>query len=83
VKRVTFLLTDTTPVKGPYTLARLRELWDAGDICADSKLFLTERNEETNGVKCFAIRAADVKENLESGKEIDVDDLIARVTKSE
>jgi hypothetical protein len=44
---------------------------------------LTERNEETNGVKCFAIRAADVKENLESGKEIDVDDLIARVTKSE
>jgi hypothetical protein len=79
VKRVTFLLTDTTPVKGPYTLARLRELWDARDICADSKLFLTERDEETNGVKCFALRAADIKENLETGNEIDVDGLIARV----
>jgi hypothetical protein len=80
VKRVTFLLTDTTTVKGPYTFARLRELWDAGDISADSKLFLTERDEETNRVKCFNLRAADVKENLESGVEIDVEGLCARVT---
>jgi hypothetical protein len=79
VKRVTFLLTDTTPVKGPYTFARLRELWEASDICAESKLFLTERDEETNGVKCFGLRAADIKENLQTGNEIDVDSLIARV----
>jgi hypothetical protein len=79
VKRVTFLLTDVTPVKGPYTLARLRELWDARDISAESKLFLTERDEETNGVKCFGLRAADIKDSLESGKEVDVDGLIARV----
>jgi hypothetical protein len=79
VKRVTFLLTDTTPVKGPYSLARLRELWDAGDLCADSKLFLTERDEETNGVKCFALRAADIKGNLETGNDIDVDELITRI----
>jgi hypothetical protein len=83
VKRVTFLLTDASPVKGPYTVVRLRELWDAGDICADSKLFLTERDEETNGVKCFGLRAADIKGNLETGNEIDVDDLLGRVTKSD
>jgi hypothetical protein len=80
VKRETFLLTDTTPVKGPCTFARLRELWDAGDISADSKLFLTERDDETNGVKCFALRAEDIKENLESGNEIDMDGLRVRVT---
>jgi hypothetical protein len=79
MKRLTFLLTDTTPVKGPYTLARLRELWNARDICADSKLFLTERDEETNGVKCFGLRVADIKENLETGNEIDVDSLSGRV----
>jgi len=83
VKRVTFFLTDTTPVKGPYTFARLRELWHAGEVNADAKLFLTERDEETNQVKCFGLRAADIKENLESGEEIDVDDLIAWVTKSD
>src|SRR5690349_18369664 len=83
MKRVTFLLTDTTPVKGPYTLARLRELFAARDICADSKLFLTERDEETNRVKCFGLRAADIKENLENGEEIDVDRLLGRVTESD
>jgi hypothetical protein len=36
------------------------------EIVADSKLFLTERNDETNSVKCFNLRAADVKENLEA-----------------
>jgi hypothetical protein len=40
---------------------------------------MTERDEKTNGVKCFALRAADIKENLETGNEVDVDDLIARV----
>jgi hypothetical protein len=55
-------------------------LWDARDICADSKLFLTERDEETNKVKCFNLQAADIKENLESGEEIDVEGLCARVT---
>jgi hypothetical protein len=82
VKRVTFLLTDTTPVKGPYTLARLRELWSAGTISSDTKLFLTQR-DEVDRVKCFGLRAADIKENLETGKEIDVDSLVALVTKSE
>jgi hypothetical protein len=77
---LTFLVTDTPQVKGPYTLARLRELWNAREIVADSKLFLTERNDETNRVKCFNLRAADIKENLESGEEIDVGGLCARVT---
>ena len=71
------------PVKEPYTFARLRELWDAGDFCADSKLFLTERDEETNGVKCFNLCGADIMENPESGKEIDVERLCARVTAEE
>jgi hypothetical protein len=79
VKRVTFLLTDATPVKGPYTLARLRELWNAGEICGDSKLFLTERDEETNKVKCFGLRAADIKDTLESERGVDVDSLRVRV----
>ena len=61
-------------------MARLRELWNAREIVTDSKLFLTERDEETNGVKCFNLRAADIKESLESGKEIDVEGLCARVT---
>jgi hypothetical protein len=77
---LTFLVTDTPQVKGPYTLARLRELWNAREIVADSKLFLTERNDETNKVKCFNLQAADIKENLESGDEIDVELLCARVT---
>jgi len=76
---LTFLVTDTPQVKGPYTLARLRELSSAGEINADSKLFLTER-DEADKVKCFNLRAADIKENLESGDEIDVDSLRARVT---
>ena len=50
------------------------------DISADSKLFLTERNDQTNRVKCFNLRAAAIRENLESGKEIDVEGLCARVT---
>jgi hypothetical protein len=61
-------------------MARLRELWNAREIVADSKLFLTERNDETNRVKCFGLRAADIKENLENGEEIDVEGLCARVT---
>jgi hypothetical protein len=68
-------VTDDTPVKGPYTFARLRELWSAGRIGAESKLFLTERDEETNKVKCFNLRVADIMENLESGREVDVDGL--------
>jgi hypothetical protein len=80
MKRVTFLVTDDTPVKGSYTFARLRELWSAGKVGADSKLFLTERDEETNRVKCFNLRGADIMENLESGREIDVASLCALVT---
>jgi hypothetical protein len=38
---------------------------------------LTERNDETNRVKCFNLRAADIKENLESEKEIDVEEACA------
>jgi hypothetical protein len=76
---LTFLWTDPKVLKGPYTFSRLRELWKAGTINAESKLFLTER-DEANRVECFNLRAADIKENLESGKEIDVKGLYARVT---
>jgi hypothetical protein len=74
VKQLTFLWTDPKVLKGPYTFARLRELWKDGTINAESKLFLTER-DEANRVKCFSLRAADIKENLESGAEIDVPSL--------
>jgi hypothetical protein len=40
-------------------------------------LFLTER-DEANKVNCFNLRAADIKENLERGTEIDVASLCAR-----
>jgi hypothetical protein len=82
VKQLTFLWTDPKVLKGPYTFARLRELWEAGTINAESKLFLTER-DEANKVKCFNLRAADIKENLDSGAEIDVASLCARVTPGE
>ena len=78
MKQLIFLVTDATPVKGPYTFARLRELWNARTISSDTKLFLTQR-DEADRVKCFALRAADIKENLETGNEIDVDTLSARV----
>jgi hypothetical protein len=83
MRTLTFIRTDTPQVKGPYTFARLRELWSAGEIVADSKLFLTERDGETNGVKCFGLRAADIIESPESGNEIDVDGLCTRVTAGE
>jgi len=78
VKQLTFLWTDPKLVKGPYTFTRLRELWQAGTINAESNLFLTER-DEANKVKCFPLRGADIQENLESGKEIDVKGLLALV----
>jgi hypothetical protein len=80
VKQLTFLVTDATPVKRPYTFSRLRELWSAGKFSAETKLFLTERDEDTNKVKCFNLRGADIMENLESGRKIDVEGLCARVT---
>ena len=79
MKRLTFIVVDSTSTKGPYTLARLRELWSAKTINADTKLFLTER-DEADKVTCFSLRAADIKKNLESGREIDVQSLCARVT---
>jgi hypothetical protein len=73
VKKITFLLTDTTPVRGPYTFQRLRELWQEKKITENSTLFLTERDEETLKVRCFGLTAEQIKENLEAGQEIDVD----------
>jgi len=83
VKQLTFLWTDPKLVKGPYTFARLRELWQAGTINAESNLFLTERDHETKWLCCFGLRAADIQENLESGREIDVESLCERVTAGE
>jgi hypothetical protein len=69
---LTFLWTDPTPIRGPLTFARLRELWDAGDINGDSKLFVTDRNDETNKVRCLNIKAEIIRHNLETGVEIDI-----------
>jgi hypothetical protein len=78
MKQLTFLETDSTPAKGPYTFTRLRELWDAKQINADTKLFLTVR-DDANKVECIILRASDIKENLEGGNEIDVASLRARI----
>ena len=71
MKKLTFIVVISTSVKGPYTLAQLREMWSEGKINADTKPFLTKR-DEADKVKCFSLRAADIKENLEG--------LMARVT---
>ena len=75
MKKLTFIVVSSTSVKGPYTLAQLREMWSAKTINADTKLFLTER-DEADKVTCFNLRGADIRENLESGREIDVDGLM-------
>ena len=46
------------------------------------KLFLTER-DEADRVECSNLRAADIKENVESGRDVDVKSLGARVTARE
>jgi hypothetical protein len=69
MKKLTFLWTDSTPVKGPYTLARLRGLWGEGKINAGSHLFLTERDDETNKVNCLNLTAEDIRHELETGAE--------------
>jgi hypothetical protein len=71
----TFLWTDPTPVRGPLTFARLRELWDAGDINGESKLFVTDRDDQTNAVKCVNIKTESIRRNLETGSEIDMESL--------
>jgi hypothetical protein len=77
MKRVTFLWTDPKTVRGPLTFARLRELWDAGEINGESKLFVTERHEETNKVRCQNIKAESIRHELETGAEINLDRLFA------
>jgi hypothetical protein len=53
----------------------LRELWDAEEITGESKLFLTDRDDETNKVRCLNIKAQRIRRNLETGVEIDMDSL--------
>jgi hypothetical protein len=72
---LTFLWTDPTPIRGPLTFARLRELWDAGEVTGDSKLFLTDRDDETNKVRCLNIKAESIRRNLETGAQFDLDSL--------
>jgi hypothetical protein len=57
------------------TFARLRELWDAGEISGESKLFATDRDDETNKVRCLNIKAENIRHNLETGAEIDMESL--------
>lgn len=75
MRKLTFLLTDPTPVKGPYTFARLRELWSAGEINGESRLFVTE-NDEQNKVRLLNITAESIRDNLETGTEINLDKLL-------
>lgn len=74
-KVITFLWTDPTPIRGPLTFARLRELWESGEIDAESKLFLTDRDDVTNKVRCLKIKAESIRHNLETGAEIDMESL--------
>jgi hypothetical protein len=77
MKTVTFLWTDPKTVRGPLTFARLRKLWNDRTITAESKLFVTERDEETNKVRCQNLKAEDIRHELETGAEIDLDRLFA------
>lgn len=72
---LTFLWIDPTPIRGPLTFTRLRELWNAGEITGESTLFVTERDDETNEVTCLNINAESIRHNLETGDEIDLDNL--------
>jgi len=63
---LTFLWTDPTPTRGPFTFARLRELWNAGEINGESKPFLTNRDDETNVVRCVNVRAGSIRHNPET-----------------
>jgi hypothetical protein len=76
MKQVTFLWTDPKTVRGPLTFARLRELWDAREINGESKLFVTERDDQ-NKVRCQNIKAEHIRHNLETGAEINYDRLFA------
>ena len=73
---LTFLWTDPTPIRGPLTFARLRELWEAGEINGESKLFVTERNDQDK-VECLNIKAETIRHKLETGAAININDLIA------
>jgi hypothetical protein len=72
---LTFLWIDPTPIRGPLTFARLRELWDAGEITGESKLFVTDRDDATNKVRCLNIKAETIRHNLETGDEINMESL--------
>ena len=77
MRQLTFLWTDPKTVRGPLTFARLREMWDAGEINGESKLFVTERDQETNKVRCRNIKAEAIRHELETGAEIDLERLFA------
>lgn len=72
MKKLTFLLTDPTPVRGPYTLAQLRVMWTAREINEDSRIFVTENDQQTHQVQLRFIHARDIADSLENGTEIDV-----------
>jgi hypothetical protein len=51
-------------------------MWNDGTITAESKLFVTERDEQ-NKVRCQNIKAEDIQHELETGAEINYDRLFA------
>jgi hypothetical protein len=49
-------------------------LWEAGEINGESNLFVTERDDHDK-VKCVNIKAENIRHNLETGAEIDLESL--------
>src|SRR4051794_4352642 len=60
MKKLTFLLTEPNPVRGPYTLSQLRQMWAEKKINQDTELFLTWNNYETKDLICASLRAGEI-----------------------
>ena len=60
MKKLTFLLTEPNPVRGPYTLSQLRQMRAEKKINQDTKLFLTWRNYETKDLIVASLRAGEI-----------------------
>jgi hypothetical protein len=50
-------------------------LWNEGTINGESNLFLTDRDDQTNRVRCLNLKAEQIRQNLETGAAIDLDKL--------
>jgi hypothetical protein len=55
-----------------YTLAQLRAMWTAHEITEDSRIFVTENDQQTHQVQLRFIHARDISDSLENGTDIDV-----------